>query len=67
MLPVMSAEPTSPASDLKHLEAPLRDDVRNRTETAQNQAQCFRAMELALEAHRMAQRLPGERPQGGTR
>jgi hypothetical protein len=32
----------------------LRDDVLNRTETAQGQARSFLAMELALEAHRVA-------------
>ena len=37
----------------------LRDDVLNRTETAQPQARCFLAMELALEAHRVAVSLPG--------
>lgn len=34
--------------------AALRDDVVNRTETAQPQARCFLAMELALAAHRLA-------------
>ena len=32
----------------------LRDDVLNRTETAMPQAHCFLAMELALEAERLA-------------
>lgn len=40
----------------------LRDDVRNRTETAMGQAHCFHAMELALQAHEMAQRIGGSRP-----
>jgi predicted dehydrogenase len=34
--------------------AQLRDDVVNRTETAQPQARCFLAMELALAARRLA-------------
>ncbi len=34
--------------------ARLRDDVINRTETAMPQDHCFRAMELALAAHRLA-------------
>lgn len=34
--------------------AELRDDVLNRTETAMPQAHCFLAMQLALEAHRVA-------------
>jgi len=42
--------------------ARLRDDVLNRTETAQGQARCFLAMELALEAHRVAVPLAGTRP-----
>ncbi len=40
----------------------LRDDVVNRTATAMDQAHCFRAMELALQAHAWAQPLDGERP-----
>jgi predicted dehydrogenase len=40
----------------------LRDDVLNRTETAMRQGQCFLAMELALEAHRLAVPLGGVRP-----
>jgi len=40
----------------------LRDDVLNRTATAMDQAHCFRAMELALEAHRVATPLTGSRP-----
>jgi predicted dehydrogenase len=40
----------------------LRDDVLNRTETAMPQDHCFRAMELALEAHRIATPLAGSRP-----
>jgi len=40
----------------------LRDDVLNRTETAMRQAHCFLAMELALEAHRLAVPLGGARP-----
>lgn len=46
--------------------AKLRDDVRNRTETAMKQAHCFRAMDLSITAHEMAQRLSGTRP-GRTR
>ena len=42
--------------------ARLRDDVLNRTETAMGQAHCFLAMELALEAHRIAVPLGGVRP-----
>ena len=42
--------------------ARLRDDVVNRTETAMPQDHCFRAMELALEAHRIATPLAGNRP-----
>jgi predicted dehydrogenase len=42
----------------------LRDDVLNRTETAMGQAHCFLAMELALEAHRVAAPLTGPRPCG---
>jgi predicted dehydrogenase len=37
----------------------LRDDVLHRTETAMTQAHCFLAMQLALEAHRLATPLPG--------
>jgi predicted dehydrogenase len=44
--------------------AHLRDDVRNRTETAMKQAHCFHAMELALEAHGLAHRRDGVRPAG---
>ena len=40
----------------------LRDDVLNRTETAMPQDHCFRAMELALDAHRLATPLAGTRP-----
>ena len=40
----------------------LRDDVLNRTATAMDQAHCFRAMELAIEAHRIATPLAGARP-----
>lgn len=39
--------------------AQLRDDVVNRSETAMPQDHCFRAMELALEAHRIATPLAG--------
>ena len=42
----------------------LRDDVLNRTATAMPQDHCFRAMELALEAHRLAVPLAGARPGG---
>ncbi|HRO12739.1 gfo/Idh/MocA family oxidoreductase, partial [Amaricoccus sp.] len=42
--------------------AKLRDDVLNRTETAMAQAHCFLAMELALEAHRVAVPIGGARP-----
>ena len=42
--------------------ARLRDDVLNRTETAMGQAHCFLAMQLALEAHRVAVSLGGMRP-----
>jgi len=42
--------------------AQLRDDVLNRTETAMPQDHCFRAMELALQAHRIATPLGGSRP-----
>ena len=42
--------------------ARLRDDVLNRTETAMPQDHCFRAMELALQAHRIATPLGGSRP-----
>ena len=42
--------------------ARLRDDVLDRTETAQGQAHCFLAMELALEAHRVAVPLARVRP-----
>lgn len=35
----------------------LRDDVRNRTETAMKQSHCYHAMELALTAHEMATRI----------
>ena len=45
--------------------ARLRDDVRNRTATAMTQDHCFRAMELALEAHRIATPLSGARPVSG--
>ncbi len=41
----------------------LRDDVLNRTATAMDQAHCFRAMELAIEAHRVATPLVGRRPE----
>jgi len=44
--------------------ARLRDDVLNRTETAMPQSHCFHAMELALEAHAMAERIGGTRPEG---
>ena len=40
----------------------LRDDVVNRTANAMDQAHCFRAMELAIEAHRIATPLTGARP-----
>ena len=40
----------------------LRDDVLHRTETAMPQAHCFYAMQLALEAHRLAVPLAGARP-----
>ena len=43
----------------------LRDDVLNRTATAMDQAHCFLAMQLALEAHRLATPLGGSRPGGG--
>jgi predicted dehydrogenase len=42
--------------------ARLRDDVLHRTATAMDQAHCFRAMELAIEAHRVATPLAGVRP-----
>jgi predicted dehydrogenase len=42
--------------------AQLRDDVLNRTETAMSQDRCFLAMELAIEAHRVAVPLGGRRP-----
>jgi predicted dehydrogenase len=42
--------------------AKLRDDVLGRTETAMPQAHCFLAMQLALEAHRVATPLAGSRP-----
>jgi predicted dehydrogenase len=42
--------------------ARLRDDVLNRTETAMPQDHCFRAMELALQAHRLATPLGASRP-----
>ncbi|MSU89317.1 gfo/Idh/MocA family oxidoreductase [Rhodobacteraceae bacterium 2CG4] len=44
--------------------ARLRDDVRNRTETAMRQAHGFLAMDLALQAHEQAIRLGGQRPAG---
>lgn len=40
----------------------LRDDVLNRTETAMPQAHSFLAMDLALEAHRVAVPMGGVRP-----
>ncbi len=45
--------------------AKLRDDVRNRTDTTMTQKHCFLAMELALQAHAMAERVGGSRPAGG--
>lgn len=42
----------------------LRDDVRNRTETAMPQDRCFLAMDLALQAAEMCERLDGPRPAG---
>ncbi|MFO1142710.1 MAG: Gfo/Idh/MocA family oxidoreductase [Amaricoccus sp.] len=41
--------------------AALRDDVLNRTETAMSQARCFLAMQLALDAHRLAVRLAADK------
>ena len=43
--------------------ARLVDDVVNRTETANPQAQTFLAMQLALEAQKAARRLPGFTPE----
>ena len=40
----------------------LRNDVRNRTETAMTQTHCFLATELALEAHKKAESIAGVRP-----
>lgn len=42
----------------------LRDDVRNRTETAMGQAHCYHAMELALTAHEHAVRINGTKNGG---
>jgi predicted dehydrogenase len=42
----------------------LRNDVRDRTETAMPQEHCFRAMEIALTAQAMATRISGSRPAG---
>ena len=42
----------------------LRDDVRNRTETAMPQTHCFLAMELALDAAGEATRIGGEPAEG---
>ncbi len=49
--------------DCKNVEKPygrqLVDDVLNRTETAMTQAHCFLAMELAIRAQQMANRVAG--------